>query len=71
MARVRNALAFGTHKFFHESGYFYCHTPLLTASDCEGAGEMFQVTTLLSKGAPHAILLLLSLDPVLTSLVFI
>jgi asparaginyl-tRNA synthetase len=48
MSRIRNALAFATHKFFHERGYLYCHTPLITASDCEGAGEMFQVTTLLS-----------------------
>jgi len=47
--RVRNSLAFATHKFFNDSGFYYLHTPLITASDCEGAGEMFQVTTLLSK----------------------
>lgn len=47
MARVRNALAFATHDFFHRRGFIYCNTPLLTAADCEGAGEMFQVTTLL------------------------
>lgn len=45
--RIRNALAFGTHLFFQDKGYSYVHTPLITASDCEGAGEMFQVTTLL------------------------
>ena len=46
--RVRNCLAYATHKFFQTSGFQYVHTPLITASDCEGAGEMFQVTTLLS-----------------------
>lgn len=50
MARVRNSCAFATHKFFQELGFFYCNTPLITASDCEGAGEMFQVTTLLKNG---------------------
>lgn len=49
-ARVRNALAFATHCFFQENGFNYVHTPLITASDCEGAGEMFQVTTLLDAG---------------------
>ena len=44
--RVRSALAFAIHKFFQEKGFFYLHTPLITASDCEGAGAMFQVTTL-------------------------
>ena len=44
--RVRSALAFAIHKFFQERGFFYLHTPLITASDCEGAGAMFQVTTL-------------------------
>ena len=39
-------MAFAIHKFFHERGFYYLHTPLITASDCEGAGEMFQVTTL-------------------------
>lgn len=47
MSRVRNALAFATHEFFHRRGFIYCNTPLLTGADCEGAGEMFQVTTLL------------------------
>ncbi|MBO4994487.1 MAG: asparagine--tRNA ligase [Muribaculaceae bacterium] len=44
--RVRSALAFAIHKFFNERGFVYLHTPLITASDCEGAGAMFQVTTL-------------------------
>jgi asparaginyl-tRNA synthetase len=43
---VRSALAFAIHKFFNERGFFYLHTPLITSSDCEGAGAMFQVTTL-------------------------
>lgn len=46
MARVRNAIGFATHKFFQERGFLYLNTPIITASDCEGAGEMFQVTTL-------------------------
>jgi len=46
VARVRNALSFAVHKFFQEKGFLYIHTPIITASDCEGAGEMFQVTTL-------------------------
>jgi len=44
--RIRHAMAFAIHKFFNDKGFFYLHTPLITASDCEGAGEMFQVTTL-------------------------
>ena len=44
--RVRNALAFAVHKFFNERGFVYMHTPIITASDAEGAGEMFRVTTL-------------------------
>ena len=46
VTRVRNALAFGTHKFFNEKNFLYVNTPIITASDCEGAGEMFQVSTL-------------------------
>ena len=45
MFRIRSALAQGVHQFFHERGFFYVHTPILTGSDCEGAGEMFRVTT--------------------------
>jgi asparaginyl-tRNA synthetase len=44
--RVRNALAFAVHRFFNERGFLYMHTPIITASDAEGAGEMFRVTTL-------------------------
>lgn len=44
--RVRSEAAFAIHKFFHDRGFVYVHTPLITASDCEGAGEMFKVTTL-------------------------
>ncbi|ULQ55720.1 asparagine--tRNA ligase [Flavihumibacter rivuli] len=44
--RVRHSLAFAVHKFFHEKGFLYLHTPIITASDAEGAGEMFRVTTL-------------------------
>ncbi len=44
--RVRSVLAYAIHKFFNERGFFYLNTPLITASDCEGAGAMFQVTTL-------------------------
>ncbi len=44
--RIRSALAFAIHRFFQERGFFYLNTPLITASDCEGAGAMFQVTTL-------------------------
>lgn len=43
--RVRSAAAYAIHKFFNENGFVYVHTPLITASDCEGAGEMFRVTT--------------------------
>ncbi len=45
-ARMRDEMAFAVHSFFHERGFRYVHTPIVTASDCEGAGEMFQVTTL-------------------------
>jgi len=46
VARVRNALAFASHQFFQEKGFLYIQTPIITAADCEGAGELFQVTTL-------------------------
>jgi len=46
VARVRNALSFAVHTFFQERGFVYIHTPIITGSDCEGAGEMFRVTTL-------------------------
>ena len=43
VCRMRHHMAYAIHTFFHERGFFYFHTPLITASDCEGAGEMFQV----------------------------
>jgi asparaginyl-tRNA synthetase len=46
VTRVRNQLAYATHQFFQQRGFLYLHTPIITASDCEGAGAMFQVTTL-------------------------
>lgn len=46
VARVRNRMAFAIHQFFQEHGFYYVHTPIITASDAEGAGAMFQVTTL-------------------------
>jgi len=44
--RIRSLLAFAIHQFFHEKGFVYVHTPIITGSDCEGAGQMFRVTTL-------------------------
>ena len=44
--RIRNQMAFAIHEYFHSKGFVYLNTPLITASDCEGAGQMFQVTTL-------------------------
>jgi asparaginyl-tRNA synthetase len=53
--RVRSRLAYAVHQFFQDRGFIYVHTPIVTASDCEGAGEMFQVTTLdLAKPAKTA-----------------
>ncbi|TDU80937.1 asparaginyl-tRNA synthetase [Prosthecobacter fusiformis] len=49
--RVRSRMAFAVHRFFQERGFFYVHTPIITSSDCEGAGELFRVTTL-KQGAP-------------------
>jgi asparaginyl-tRNA synthetase len=49
--RIRHAMAFATHNFFHNHGFVYVHTPILTGADCEGAGEQFGVTTLL--GSDH------------------
>ena len=44
--RIRHAMAYAIHKFFNDKGFYYWHTPLITASDCEGAGAMFNVTTM-------------------------
>ena len=46
VARVRHSLSMAVHRFFHEHGFFWIHTPIITASDAEGAGEMFRVSTL-------------------------
>ena len=51
--RVRHSLAYAVNKFFHEKGFVYMHTPIITASDAEGAGEMFKVTTLPFDGTPR------------------
>ncbi len=53
VARVRNALAMATHHFFQSQDFLYLHTPIITASDCEGAGEMFQVSTLNMEKPPR------------------
>ena len=51
--RIRHAMAFAIHKYFNEKGFVYLHTPIITGSDCEGAGEMFHVTTMDLKNIPH------------------
>jgi len=53
VARVRNALAYATHKFYQERDFLYLHTPMITTSDAEGSGEMFQVTTLPLEAPPR------------------
>jgi asparaginyl-tRNA synthetase len=50
---VRSRLAFAVHQFFHERGFVYVHTPIITGSDCEGAGELFRVTTLDAEDVPR------------------
>ena len=51
--RIRNQMAFAIHEYFHDKGFVYLHTPLITASDAEGAGQMFQVTTLDLENVPR------------------
>ncbi len=51
--RIRHAMAFAIHRYFNDKGFYYLHTPIITGSDAEGAGEMFQVTTLDLKKLPH------------------
>lgn len=51
--RIRHALAFAIHKYFNDNGFYYLHTPIITGSDCEGAGEMFRVTTLHPSDPPR------------------
>lgn len=53
VSRIRNALAYSTHRFFQDLGFFYLHTPIITLSDCEGAGKLFQVTTLDKQNPPR------------------
>ena len=53
VARMRHTLAAATHRFFDQRGFFYVHTPIITANDCEGAGEMFRVSTLDMCNAPR------------------
>ena len=53
MARVRHCLANAIHRFFHENGFFWVHTPIITGSDCEGAGEMFRVSALDLENLPR------------------
>ena len=50
--RIRHALAFAVHKYFNDKGFFYINTPIITASDAEGAGETFRVTTLDMENPP-------------------
>src|SRR5690606_24109860 len=52
VARVRHTLSQAIHRFFHDNGFLWVHTPIITASDCEGAGEMFRVSTLDSTNRP-------------------
>ena len=51
--RVRSEVAYAIHSFFHNRGFVYVHTPLITGSDCEGAGEMFRVTTIDPENPPR------------------
>jgi asparaginyl-tRNA synthetase len=53
VARLRSSLSLAIHRFFHERGFYYVHTPVITTSDCEGAGEMFRVTTLPMEDLPR------------------
>jgi asparaginyl-tRNA synthetase len=50
--RIRHALSFAIHKYFNDHGFYYLHTPIITGSDAEGAGEMFRVTILDAKNPP-------------------
>ena len=53
--RIRHAMSFAIHKYFNDNGFFYLHTPIITGSDAEGAGEMFHVTTMDLANIPHNI----------------
>jgi asparaginyl-tRNA synthetase len=54
IARVRHRISMAVHRYFHEHGFFWVHTPIITASDAEGAGEMFRVSTLDCRNLPRA-----------------
>jgi asparaginyl-tRNA synthetase len=54
IARLRHQVSMSVHQFFHENGFLYIHTPIITASDCEGAGALFRVTTIDPDNAPKA-----------------
>src|SRR5207302_7640099 len=54
IARLRNQVSKSIHNFFQERGFLYIHTPIITASDCEGAGALFRVTTIDPDKAPRA-----------------
>jgi asparaginyl-tRNA synthetase len=54
VARLRHQVSMSIHQFFHENGFFYIHTPIVTASDCEGAGALFRVTTIDPAHPPRA-----------------
>jgi asparaginyl-tRNA synthetase len=54
VARLRHQVSMSVHQFFHERGFYYVHTPIITASDCEGAGALFRVSTLDPDAAPRA-----------------
>ncbi|MGA1265830.1 MAG: asparagine--tRNA ligase [Phycisphaerales bacterium] len=53
LGRIRHSLAMAVHRFFHENGFLWIHTPIITASDCEGAGQMFRVSTLDALNPPR------------------
>jgi len=53
--RIRHSMAFAIHKYFNDKGFFYLHTPIITGSDAEGAGEMFHVTTMDLANVPHSV----------------
>ncbi len=53
--RIRHAMAYAIHKYFNDRGFYYMHTPIITASDCEGAGAMFQVTTMDLNNIPKTV----------------
>jgi asparaginyl-tRNA synthetase len=53
--RIRHAMSFAIHKYFNDNGFYYLHTPIITGSDAEGAGEMFRVTTLDMMNPPKTV----------------